>query len=184
MKAGKLPVPARIIQSDVVGPSLGKEAISASMNSFAFALLVVLLYMVFYYSGAGLGASLALIVNMFFIFGILDAFGAVLTLPGMAGIVLTIGMAVDANVLIYDRIREELATGKAVRTAIADGYKGSRSAIIDANVTHLVDGDYSLRLWYRSDPRICNHFDYRYRLFALHGYLHHPLVFRVAFEAL
>ena len=138
LKAGKLPVPARIIQSDVVGPSLGKEAIDASMNSFAFALLVVLLYMVFYYSGAGLGASLALIVNMFFIFGILDAFGAVLTLPGMAGIVLTIGMAVDANVLIYDRIREELATGKAVRTAIADGYKGSRSAIIDANVTTLL----------------------------------------------
>ena len=138
LKAGKLPVPARIIQSDVVGPSLGKEAIAASMNSFAFALLVVLLYMVFYYSGAGLGASMALIVNMFFIFGILDAFGAVLTLPGMAGIVLTIGMAVDANVLIYDRIREELATGKAVRTAIADGYKGSRSAIIDANVTTLL----------------------------------------------
>ena len=138
LKAGKLPVPARIIQSDVVGPSLGKEAIAASMNSFAFALLVVLLYMVFYYSGAGLGASLALIVNMFFIFGILDAFGAVLTLPGMAGIVLTIGMAGDANVLIYDRIREELATGKAVRTAIADGYKGSRSAIIDANVTTLL----------------------------------------------
>ncbi|KRO58912.1 MAG: preprotein translocase subunit SecD [Cryomorphaceae bacterium BACL7 MAG-120910-bin2] len=138
LKAGKLPVPARIIQSDVVGPSLGKEAISASMNSFAFALLVVLLYMVFYYSGAGFGASLALVVNMFFIFGILDAFGAVLTLPGMAGIVLTIGMAVDANVLIYDRIREELATGKAVRTAIADGYKGSRSAIIDANVTTLL----------------------------------------------
>ena len=138
LKAGKLPVPARIIQSDVVGPSLGKEAIAASMNSFAFALLVVLLYMVFYYNGAGLGASLALIVNMFFIFGILDAFGAVLTLPGMAGIVLTIGMAVDANVLIYDRIREELATGKAVRTAIADGYKGSRSAIIDANVTTLL----------------------------------------------
>ena len=138
LKAGKLPVPARIIQSDVVGPSLGKEAIAASMNSYAFALLVVLLYMVFYYSGAGLGASLALIVNMFFIFGILDAFGAVLTLPGMAGIVLTIGMAVDANVLIYDRIREELATGKAVRTAIADGYKGSRSAIIDANVTTLL----------------------------------------------
>ena len=138
LKAGKLPVPARIIQSDVVGPSLGKEAISSSMNSFAFALLIVLVYMVFYYSAAGLGASLALIVNMFFIFGILDAFGAVLTLPGMAGIVLTIGMAVDANVLIYDRIREELATGKAVRTAIADGYKFSRSAIIDANVTTLL----------------------------------------------
>ena len=138
LKAGKLPVPARIIQSDVVGPSLGKEAISSSMNSFGFALLLVLVYMIFYYSTAGVGASLALLVNMFFIFGILDAFNAVLTLPGMAGIVLTIGMAVDANVLINDRIREELSKGKAVRHAIADGYKGSRAAIIDANVTTLL----------------------------------------------
>jgi SecD/SecF fusion protein len=94
--------------------------------------------MIFYYSTAGVGASLALLVNMFFIFGILDAFNAVLTLPGMAGIVLTIGMAVDANVLINDRIREELSKGKAVRHAIADGYKGSRAAIIDANVTTLL----------------------------------------------
>ena len=138
LKAGKLPVPARIIQSDVVGPSLGKEAISSSMNSFGFALLLVLVYMIFYYSAAGIGASLALLVNMFFIFGILDAFNAVLTLPGMAGIVLTIGMAVDANVLINDRIREELSKGKAIRHAIADGYKGSRAAIIDANVTTLL----------------------------------------------
>ena len=138
LKAGKLPVPARIIQSDVVGPSLGKEAISSSMNSFAFALLLVLVYMIFYYSAAGIGASLALLINMFFIFGILDAFNAVLTLPGMAGIVLTIGMAVDANVLINDRIREELSKGKAIRHAISDGYKGSRAAIIDANVTTLL----------------------------------------------
>tara|TARA_Y100000385_G_scaffold285851_1_gene346600 strand:+ start:3846 stop:6866 length:3021 start_codon:yes stop_codon:yes gene_type:complete len=138
LKAGKLPVPARIIQSDVVGPSLGKEAISSSMNSFGFALILVLVYMVFYYSAAGIGASLALLVNMFFIFGILDAFNAVLTLPGMAGIVLTIGMAVDANVLINDRIREELLKGKALKHAISDGYKGSRAAIIDANVTTLL----------------------------------------------
>jgi SecD/SecF fusion protein len=138
LKAGKLPVPARVIQADVVGPSLGKEAISASMNSFLIAFLVVFAYMVFYYSGGGVAANLALLVNMFFIFGILDAISAVLTLPGMAGIVLTIGMAVDANVLIFDRIREELAAGKDVRTAVADGYSGSRGAILDANATTLL----------------------------------------------
>jgi len=138
LKAGKLPVAAKIVSSDVVGPSLGKQAIDDSLTSFGFALLIVLLYMIFYYSEAGIGASLALVVNMFFIFGVLDAFGAVLTLPGMAGIVLTIGMAGDANVLIYDRIREELASGKSIRMAIADGYKFSRSAILDANLTTLL----------------------------------------------
>jgi len=138
LKAGKLPVPARVIQADVVGPSLGKEAISASMNSFLIAFLVVFAYMVFYYSGGGVAANLALLVNMFFIFGILDAISAVLTLPGMAGIVLTIGMAVDANVLIFDRIREELAAGKDTRTAVKDGYSGSRGAILDSNATTLI----------------------------------------------
>jgi len=138
LKAGKLPVPARVIQADVVGPSLGKEAISSSINSFIFAFLVVFAYMIFYYSGAGVAANIALLVNMFFIFGILDAISAVLTLPGMAGIVLTIGMAVDANVLIFDRIREELAAGKDVRTAVADGFAGSRGAILDANATTLL----------------------------------------------
>jgi len=138
LKAGKLPVPARVIQADVVGPSLGKEAISASMNSFLIAFLVVFAYMVFYYSGGGVAANLALLVNMFFIFGILDAISAVLTLPGMAGIVLTIGMAVDANVLIFDRIREELAAGKDTRTAVKDGYSASRGAILDSNATTLI----------------------------------------------
>ena len=138
LKAGKLPVPARVIQADVVGPSLGKEAISSSINSFIFAFLVVFAYMIFYYSGGGVAANIALLVNMFFIFGILDAISAVLTLPGMAGIVLTIGMAVDANVLIFDRIREELAAGKDVRTAVADGFSGSRGAILDANATTLL----------------------------------------------
>ncbi len=138
LKAGKLPVPARVIQADVVGPSLGKEAISSSINSFIFAFLVVFAYMIFYYSGGGIAANIALLVNMFFIFGILDAISAVLTLPGMAGIVLTIGMAVDANVLIFDRIREELAAGKDVRTAVADGFAGSRGAILDANATTLL----------------------------------------------
>jgi SecD/SecF fusion protein len=131
-------VPARVIQADVVGPSLGKEAISSSINSFIFAFLVVFAYMIFYYSGGGIAANIALLVNMFFIFGILDAISAVLTLPGMAGIVLTIGMAVDANVLIFDRIREELAAGKDVRTAVADGFAGSRGAILDANATTLL----------------------------------------------
>ena len=140
LRAGKLDAPARIIQADVVGPSLGKEAISDSINSFAIALALVLLYMYFYYSGAGLVANLALLVNMFFIFGILNSFGAVLTLPGMAGIVLTIGMAVDANVIIFERIREELRLGKGLRAALVDGYKNSNSAIIDANVTTLIVG--------------------------------------------
>ena len=140
LRAGKLDAPARIIQADVVGPSLGKEAIADSINSFAIALAFVLLYMFFYYSGAGLVANLALLVNMFFIFGILNSFGAVLTLPGMAGIVLTIGMAVDANVIIFERIREELRLGKGLRAALVDGYKNSNSAIIDANVTTLIVG--------------------------------------------
>ena len=138
LKAGKLPVPARIIQADVVGPSLGKEAISASFSSFIFAFLVVFAYMVFYYAGAGIAANIALLVNMFFIFGILDAISAVLTLSGMAGIVLTIGLAVDANVLIFDRIREELAAGKDTRTAVKDGYAAARGAILDANATTLI----------------------------------------------
>jgi SecD/SecF fusion protein len=140
LRAGKLDAPARIIQADVVGPSLGKEAISDSINSFAIALLLVLIYMYFYYSGAGLVANLTLFVNMFLIFGLLASFRAVLTLPGMAGIVLTIGMAVDANVIIFERIREELRMGKGLRTAIVDGYKNSNSAIIDANVTTLIVG--------------------------------------------
>jgi len=140
LRAGKLDAPARIIQADVVGPSLGKEAISASINSFAIALALVLFYMYFYYSGAGLVANMTLLVNMFFIFGILNSFGAVLTLPGMAGIVLTIGMAVDANVIIFERIREELRSGKGLRAALVDGYKNSNSAIIDANVTTLLTG--------------------------------------------
>ena len=140
LRAGKLDAPARIIQADVVGPSLGKEAIADSINSFAIALAFVLLYMYFYYSRAGLVANLALLVNMFFIFGILNSFGAVLTLPGMAGIVLTIGMAVDANVIIFERIREELRLGKGLRAALVDGYKNSNSAIIDANATTLIVG--------------------------------------------
>lgn len=140
LKAGALPAPAKIIQADIVGPSLGQEAISAGLWSFVIALIIVMIYMIFYYSGAGAASDLALIVNMFFIFGVLASLGAVLTLPGIAGIVLTIGMAVDANVLIYERIREELGNGKGLRLAIEDGYKNAYSSIIDANVTTFLTG--------------------------------------------
>ena len=150
LQAGKLDAPAQIIQADVVGPSLGKEAIQASMRSFLVALFIVLIYMIFYYSQAGMVADFALITNMFFIFGVLDALGAVLTLPGMAGIVLTIGMAVDANVLIFERIREELGHGKGLRAAIKDGYKNSYSAIVDANVTTLLTG--VILYWFGTGP--------------------------------
>lgn len=140
LKAGKLPAPARIIQADIVGPSLGREAINAGLWSFVVAMALVLLYMIFYYNQAGVISNVALLVNMFFIFGVLASLGAVLTLPGIAGIVLTIGMSVDANVLIYERIREELHHGKGLRLAIADGYKNALSSIIDANVTTLLTG--------------------------------------------
>jgi SecD/SecF fusion protein len=140
LKAGALPAPAKIIQADIVGPSLGAEAIQSGLWSFVIALGIVMLYMVFYYSGAGGASVLALVVNMFFIFGVLASLGAVLTLPGIAGIVLTVGMAVDANVLIYERIREELTQGKGLKLAIQDGYNNAYSSIVDANVTTLLTG--------------------------------------------
>ena len=140
LKSGKLPAPARIIEEAIVGPSLGEEAINAGMLSFIFALLLVLAYMIFYYSGAGIVSNIALVANVFFIFGVLSSLGAVLTLPGIAGIILTIGMSVDANVLIYERIREELRNGKGLSLAISDGYNSAYSSIIDANVTTLLTG--------------------------------------------
>ncbi|OUV74683.1 MAG: protein translocase subunit SecDF, partial [Flavobacteriales bacterium TMED123] len=140
LKSGKLPAPARIIEEAIVGPSLGEEAINAGLKSFIIALVIVLIYMIFYYSGAGLVSNIALLANIFFIFGVLSSIGAVLTLPGIAGIVLTIGMSVDANVLIYERIREELKGGKGIRLAIKDGYNNAYNAIIDANVTTLLTG--------------------------------------------
>ena len=141
LKSGKLPAPARIVQDTVVGPSLGTQAIQSGLRSFLIAFMIVLAYMVFYYSHrAGLVADTALLVNMFFMMGVLASLNAVLTLPGIAGIVLTIGMAVDANVIIYERIREELRAGKGVKLAVADGYKNAYSAIIDGNVTTLLTG--------------------------------------------
>lgn len=141
LKSGKMPAPARIIQEDIVGPSLGQEAINSGLISFVIAFLLVLLYMIFYYGLIpGLIADVALFANVFFLFGILASFSAVLTLPGIAGIVLTLGMAVDANVLIYERIREELRSGKSMKRSIDDGFKGAISAIVDANVTTLITG--------------------------------------------
>jgi len=141
LKSGKMPAPARIIQEDVVGPSLGKEAIQSGLWSFALGFVLILLYMIFYYGLIpGLIADLALLCNVFLLVGILSSFSAVLTLPGIAGIVLTMGTAVDANVLIYERIREELRAGKNMRKAIEDGFKGAISAIVDANVTSLLTG--------------------------------------------
>jgi SecD/SecF fusion protein len=135
LSAGKLPAPARIVEENIVGPTLGKEAIQSGLNSFLIALVVILVFMVLYYNKAGIVADIVLIVNMFFIMGILTSLGAVLTLPGIAGIVLTIGLAVDANILIFERIREELAAGKSIGNAISEGYKHAMSSIIDSNAT-------------------------------------------------
>lgn len=141
LKSGKLPAPARIIQEEIVGPSLGQEAIDAGLNSFIISLILVLAFMVFYYSyRGGLIVDFALLANLFFIFGVLASFQATLTLPGIAGIVLTMGMAVDANVLIFERIKEELRAGKGMSLAISDGHKNAYSAIIDGNVTTLLTG--------------------------------------------
>ncbi len=140
LKSGKLPAPATIIQEQVVGPSLGAKSINAGMISFAIAFLLVLVYMVFFYQGAGVAADFALLCNVLLLFGVLVSFGAVLTLPGIAGLVLTMGMAVDANVIIYERIKEELAAGKGLGKAVADGYSNAYSAIIDGQVTTLLTG--------------------------------------------
>ena len=141
LQSGKMPAPARIIQEDVVGPSLGREAIQNGMWSFVLGFILILLYMIGYYGLIpGLIADFALLCNVFLLVGVLASFSAVLTLPGIAGIVLTMGMAVDANVLIYERIREEMKAGKNLRKAIEDGFKGAISAIIDSNVTSFLTG--------------------------------------------
>ncbi|MDF1558938.1 MAG: protein translocase subunit SecDF [Bacteroidales bacterium] len=141
LKSGKMPAPARIIQDTVVGPSLGKAAIDSGLKSFIVAFVIVLLYMIFFYSrSAGTVADMMLLLNIFLIFGVLASLNAVLTLPGIAGIVLTLGMAVDANVLIFERIKEELRAGKGVKQAIADGYSNAYSAIIDGNLTTIITG--------------------------------------------
>lgn len=140
LKAGKLPAPATIVEEAVVGPTLGTESLVKGMVSFIGAVLLVLVFMIIYYGTAGWAANLALIANVFFVFGVLASLGAVLTLPGIAGIVLTIGISIDSNVLIFERIREELNRGTGMRLAISQGYNAAYSAIIDANVTSLLTG--------------------------------------------
>ena len=135
LRAGKLPASADIVQAEEVGPSLGKEAIDSGMKSFLIALSLVLLWMILYYGKAGLFADIALLLNILLIFGVLSGLGAVLTLPGLAGIVLTIGMSVDANVLIFERVREEIEKGKGKKEAVKDGFANALSSILDANIT-------------------------------------------------
>jgi SecD/SecF fusion protein len=135
LRAGKLPAAAEIIQSEIIGPSLGAEAIESGVNSFMIALILVLVWMMFYYGRAGFFADIALTLNIILIFGILAGLGAVLTLPGIAGIVLTIGMSVDANVLIFERIREELNKEKGLKLSVSDGFQNALSSILDANIT-------------------------------------------------
>ena len=135
LRAGKLPASADIVQAEEVGPSLGQEAIDSGMKSFLIALTFVLLWMIFYYGKSGLFSNVALLLNILLIFGVLSGLGAVLTLPGIAGIVLTIGIAVDANVLIYERIREELYKGKGQKESVQDGFSNALSSILDANIT-------------------------------------------------
>ncbi len=141
LKSGKMPAPAHIIHEEIVGPSLGQEAINSGLWSFVFAFCLILFYMLFFYSKkAGLASDIALVINLFFVIGILASLGAVLTLPGIAGIVLTIGMSVDANVLIYERIQEEIRSGKGIKDAIKHGYRGAYSAIADGQITTLLTG--------------------------------------------
>ncbi len=140
LKAGRLPAPARIVSEYVVGPSLGADSISAGLLSTIAGIIVILLFMAMYYSTAGLVANVALLINLFFLMGVLASLGAVLTLPGIAGIVLSLGMSVDANVLIYERIREELSEGKSLRLAIAEGFSKAMPSILDSNITTFLTG--------------------------------------------
>ncbi|MBX3101185.1 MAG: protein translocase subunit SecDF [Bacteroidetes bacterium] len=140
LKAGKLPAPARIVGEEVVGPSLGKETVNRGLISFLLGFAVVLLFMWAYYRKAGMIANIALLVNLFFLIGVCAALNVVLTLPGIAGIVLTMAMAVDSNVLIYERVREELAAGRSSKASLTAGFKGALSAIVDGNITTLLIG--------------------------------------------
>lgn len=136
--AGKLPAGAKIVQADVVGPSLGAESINDGVMSFLIAFAVIIVYIIFYYGGAGVYAVIAMVINLFYIFGIMDSVDATLTLPGIAGIVLSMAMAVDANVIIYERTKEELFRGKTIIEAYKDGFKHAISAIIDGHATTFI----------------------------------------------
>lgn len=138
LKAGKLPAPSRIVEEAVVGPSLGREAINSGLLSILVGFLAVVLIMFLIYNHAGIVADIAVLLNLFFIMGVLSSLGAALTLPGIAGIILTLGMAVDANVLIFERVKEELVAGRNLKTSVVNGFRAARSAILDANITTLL----------------------------------------------
>ncbi|MCT3646863.1 protein translocase subunit SecD [Elizabethkingia anophelis] len=138
LNSGKLPATAKIVQADVVGPSLGAESINAGVISFIIAFALIMVYIIFYYGMAGVYAVIAMIINLFYVFGIMDSIDATLTLPGIAGIVLSMAMAVDTNVIIYERTKEELFAGKGIREAYNDGFKHALSAIIDGHATTLL----------------------------------------------
>lgn len=140
LKAGALKAPVQIIEERIVGPSLGEDSIQRGVQSLLIAAILVLLFMMIYYSLAGIYANVAVIINVLLIIGIMAAFQGTLTLPGIAGIILTIGMAVDANVLIYERVREELEKGRSIRSAIDEGYTKALSAILDSNITTFITG--------------------------------------------
>ena len=136
--AGKLPAGAKVVQADVVGPSLGQQSIHDGVVSFAIAFALIIIYIIFYYGGAGVYAVIAMIINLFFIFGIMDSGDFTLTLPGIAGMVLSMAMAVDTNVIIYERTKEELFAGKNIKEAYKDGFKHALSAIVDGHLTTLI----------------------------------------------
>lgn len=140
LKSGKLPATAKVVQSEVVGPSLGQQSINNGLISFAISYIIILGWMIFYYGKAGLYANIALMLNLFYIIGIMASFGFVITLPGIAGIILTMGMSVDANIIIFERVKEELKLGKPLRQAFSDGQKHALSAIIDGNTTTIIVG--------------------------------------------
>jgi preprotein translocase subunit SecD len=140
LKAGALKAPVQIVEERIVGPSLGEDSIQKGIQSLLLAALLVLLFMIAYYSVAGLYANIAVLINVMLIIGIMAAFQGTLTLPGIAGIILTVGMAVDANVLIYERIREELEKGRSMKSAIDEGFSKALSAILDSNITTFITG--------------------------------------------
>jgi protein-export membrane protein SecD len=140
LKAGALKAPVKIIEERVVGASLGEDSISKGVSSSIIAFALIILFMIFYYARGGMVADLALFINIALIFTVLASLGGTLTLPGIAGIILTMGMAVDANILIFERIREELAKGRSLKSAIDEGFKKAMSAIIDSNITSFITG--------------------------------------------
>ena len=140
LRAGALPAPIEILHNRTVGRTLGDDSVKAGKTAAFLALILVLCFMVIYYRASGLVANLAVVLNIVFILAMLAGFGATLTLPGIAGIILTIGMAVDANVIIFERVREELFAGKSVRASIAAGYDKATWTILDANITTFITG--------------------------------------------